>query len=150
MSTGWFSHQSIKLLTTKLYNMFNINIWNIVSSIQGNVTTGLEVYLPKILGAVLLIVIWALVSIAVYKFVRYLFKKFKILDWVKRESDFEALYVKVKNKKIEIALFAVYFPPKSTVEHYIEFANFYEHQVVDDNRNVYVTGDFNLPNLASH
>ncbi|KAG5861286.1 hypothetical protein JTB14_025503 [Gonioctena quinquepunctata] len=74
-------------------------------------------------------------------------KKFKILDWVK-ESDFDALYVKVKVKKIVIALFVVYFPPKSTADTYKEFFDFYE-QTVDDNRNVYVTGDFNLPNLKS-
>ncbi|KAG5869562.1 hypothetical protein JTB14_035888 [Gonioctena quinquepunctata] len=75
-------------------------------------------------------------------------KKFKILDLVKKESDFDALYVKIKVKKIVIALFVVYFPPKSTAATYKEFFDFYE-QTVDDNRNVYVTGDFNLPNLKS-
>ncbi|KAG5862954.1 hypothetical protein JTB14_009066 [Gonioctena quinquepunctata] len=75
-------------------------------------------------------------------------KKFKVVDWVKKESDFDALYVKVNVKTIVIALFVVYFPPKSTADTYKDFFYFYE-QTVDDNRNVYATGDFNLPNLKS-
>ncbi len=70
--------------------MFNINISNIAGKIQSNVTTGFEVYLPKILGAVLLIVIGALISMAVYKLIRYLFKRFKILEVIDQlDIDFE-------------------------------------------------------------
>lgn len=82
--------------------MFNISVSNIVAKIQNNVTTGFEVYLPKILGAVILIVVGVLISMAVYRLVRYIFKRFKILEIIDQldiDFDDEEEVKKKKNQK---------------------------------------------------
>ena len=46
----------------------------------------LDIYLPKILWALAILALWVIVCIFVYKFVIYLFKRFKIIDFIDQLS----------------------------------------------------------------
>ncbi|XP_074040340.1 uncharacterized protein [Leptinotarsa decemlineata] len=74
-------------------------------------------------------------------------RDFKVLNWGMKDGTYETLWVKIKLKKLHtITLFAVYLPPKLSIEDYKNYLEYFEYTICDE-RNVYVLGDFNLPNL---
>lgn len=62
--------------------MLKIDIDKIISNLIDSIIWNVELYLPKIIGALIVLWIWALISIWIYKFVMYLFKKFKIMELI--------------------------------------------------------------------
>ena len=70
--------------------MFEINIDKIITNLYSTIITNIEIYLPKIIWALLILWIWIIISIAIHKFVMYLFKKFKIIELIdKLNIEFE-------------------------------------------------------------
>ena len=89
--------------------MFDINIDKIMNNLYVSISNGIEIYLPKIIWALLIVWIWVLISVWVYKIVMYLFKKFKIIELIDKlnvnfeennENEQEIKKVKIKNKKL--------------------------------------------------
>lgn len=81
-----------------------------------------ELYLPKIIGAIIIMIIWVFVAIWVYKAVLYAFKKFKIMqlidklniaynkDWIqKKETTHKKISERIKVNEIVAKAFAYYF-----------------------------------------
>lgn len=62
--------------------MLNIDFEKIFSNFYLDITNNIEFYLPKIIWALAILWIWALISVFIYKFVMYLFKKFKIIELI--------------------------------------------------------------------
>ncbi|MDD2871424.1 MAG: hypothetical protein PHS49_05530 [Candidatus Gracilibacteria bacterium] len=62
--------------------MLKIDIDKIISNLIDSIIGNVELYLPKIIGALIVLGIGALISIWIYKFVMYLFKKFKIMELI--------------------------------------------------------------------
>ncbi|MDP2090793.1 MAG: hypothetical protein Q8K30_04315 [Candidatus Gracilibacteria bacterium] len=62
--------------------MLNIDFEKIFSNFYLDITNNIEFYLPKIIGALAILGIGALISVFIYKFVMYLFKKFKIIELI--------------------------------------------------------------------
>lgn len=86
--------------------MLKIDFEKIFSNFYLDIITNIEFYLPKLIWALAILGIWALISIWIYKFVMYLFKKFKIIELIDKlnidlsdivEEDKKEQY---KNKKI--------------------------------------------------
>lgn len=75
--------------------MFELNIENILSALYLNILWSIEFYLPKIIGALIILWIWVIISLAIYKFVMYLFFKFKIISLI------DKLNIDIKDKKVE-------------------------------------------------
>ena len=73
--------------------MPQINIDKIISDIYISVIWNIEFYLPKIVWALLILWFWAIMSVWIYKFVMYLFKKFKIIELIdKLNIDFSDIH----------------------------------------------------------
>jgi len=62
--------------------MLKINIDNIITELYKNFINNIEYYSPKITWALVILLIWTLFSIFIYKFVIYTFKKFKIIEFI--------------------------------------------------------------------
>ncbi len=62
--------------------MLKIDFEKIFSNFYLDIITNIEFYLPKLIWALAILGIWALISIWIYKFVMYLFKKFKIIELI--------------------------------------------------------------------
>jgi len=70
--------------------MFEINIDKIITNLYSSIITNIEIYLPKIIWALLILWIWIIIAIGIFKFVMYLFKKFKIIELIdKLNIEFE-------------------------------------------------------------
>ena len=70
--------------------MFEFDYHSIINSIYSSVMINIEFYAPKILWALLLLVIWMFIAVISYKFVKYAFKKFKLIELIdKLTIDFE-------------------------------------------------------------
>lgn len=89
--------------------MFQFNIDKIMNDFYSWVVSNLEIYLPKLIWALLTIAIWVVISILVYKMVMYFFKKFKITELIDKlnidfendeEENWETKSKKTKIKKI--------------------------------------------------
>ncbi len=86
----------------------NVNIDNIVNNLYSNISTNIEIYLPKIIWAIIILWIWALISVWFYKLVMYLFKKFKIIELIDKlnikfeedKKEKQENKTKLKKKKI--------------------------------------------------
>jgi hypothetical protein len=86
--------------------MFEFDYQSIINSIYSSAMTNVEFYAPKILWALLLLVMWVFIAIISYKFVLYAFKKFKLIELIdKLTIDFEDIAnipeIKWKDWKIE-------------------------------------------------
>lgn len=55
---------------------------SIINTLQSWFFTLIDVYLPKIIGALLIIWLWVIVSILTYRAVMYMFNKFKIIELI--------------------------------------------------------------------
>ena len=64
--------------------MFNLNIDTFIDNIYVNLMWSIEIYWPKILWALLILIFWIISSILIHKFIMYLFKKFKIIELIDR------------------------------------------------------------------
>lgn len=62
--------------------MLKIDFEKIFSNFYLDIITNIEFYLPKLIWALAILGIGALISIWIYKFVMYLFKKFKIIELI--------------------------------------------------------------------
>lgn len=91
--------------------MFQIDIDKIINNLYISIIWNIEIYLPKIIWALIILWIWVIIAIWIHKLVMYLFMKFKIIEIIdKLNIDFkeeiktdETKEVKVKkvtNKKI--------------------------------------------------
>jgi len=86
--------------------MFEINIDKIITNLYSSIITNIEIYLPKIIWALLILWIWIIIAIAIHKFVMYLFKKFKIIELIDKlniefENEQEEKESNSKEKKTE-------------------------------------------------
>ncbi len=86
--------------------MFEINIDKIITNLYSSIITSIEIYSPKIIWALLILWIWIIISIAIHKFVMYLFKKFKIIELIDNlniefENDLKEIKTNSKEKKTE-------------------------------------------------
>lgn len=82
--------------------MFKIDYDKIVSNLYENIISNIELYLPKIIWALVILWFWLLIAIAIHKFVMYLFKKFKIIELIdKLNIDFDNWDEKTKELKEE-------------------------------------------------
>ncbi len=86
--------------------MFEINIDKIITNLYSSIVTNIEIYLPKIIWALLILWMWIIIAIAIHKFVMYLFKKFKIIELIDKlniefENEQEAKDSNNKEIKIE-------------------------------------------------
>lgn len=70
--------------------MFEYTIENIkeklLSGIYEKAFNTLELYTPKVIWAILLILLWIIICLGIYKFIIYLFKKFKIIEIIDKLS----------------------------------------------------------------
>lgn len=66
--------------------MNKYNIENIINNLYANIMWNLELYLPKILWALIILVIWFFIALLIHKLVMYLFKRFNIIELVDRLS----------------------------------------------------------------
>jgi hypothetical protein len=81
--------------------MFNINIDQIIENFSSSIIHNTEIYLPKIVWAIILLLIWIIIAIGIYKFIMYLFKKFNIIELIdKLNIEFEK-DIEWDNKTIE-------------------------------------------------
>lgn len=91
--------------------MFDINIDKIMNDLYISISGNIEIYLPKIIWALLIAWIWVIISVWVYKIVMYLFKKFKIIQLIDKlniefdenkdlEEENKKKIEKVKHKKL--------------------------------------------------
>lgn len=76
--------------------MFEINLDKILSNLYSTISTNIEFYLPKIIGAIIVLGIWILIAVWIYKLVMYLFKKFKIIELI------DKLNIKFEKKEIKL------------------------------------------------
>jgi len=83
--------------------MFDLNLDKIINNLYSTIVSGIEFYLPKIVWALVIIWIWIIISIAIYRFVMYLFKKFKIIELIDRLTLKPSWKEKKKDKKQEKA-----------------------------------------------
>ncbi len=75
-------------------------ISDFIASVQTNISVFFDIHLSKILSVILLLMVWVCVSILVYLLIRYIFKKFKILDLIdKLEMNSEEKKKEKKEKK---------------------------------------------------
>ncbi len=84
--------------------MFKIDYDKIISNLYENIISNIELYLPKIVWALVILWFWLLIAIAIHKFVMYLFKKFKIIELIDKLNiniDFENWDDKTKELKEE-------------------------------------------------
>lgn len=62
-----------------------LNWWQaLIDSIYEKVMLNIDLYAPKLVWAITILLFWILISILVYEFIMYIFKKFKILDLIDR------------------------------------------------------------------
>ena len=76
--------------------MFEINLDKILSNLYSTISTNIEFYLPKIIGAIIVLGIWILIAVWIYKLVMYLFKKFKIIELI------DKLNIKFEKEEIKL------------------------------------------------
>jgi len=82
--------------------MLNINIEQILDNLYISIAWNIELYLPKIIWALLILSIWLIISILIHKFIMYLFKKFNIIELIdKLNVDFTDEIKDKKEKKLE-------------------------------------------------
>lgn len=62
--------------------MFNFDYNAFVNGIYTSVATSAEFYAPKVLGALILLLIWIGIAVLSYKFALYAFKKFKLIELI--------------------------------------------------------------------
>lgn len=77
--------------------MLKIDIQSFFNSLTSDIMSGLEFYGPKTIGAIMIILIGFWISIAVYKVIIRLFKKFNIIQLIDKLN----IEVKEKNSKAE-------------------------------------------------
>ena len=85
--------------------MLDIDINKIIATLYSSIIWSIELYLPKIIWALIILWVWIIISIAIHKFVMYLFKKFKIIELIDKlniefEKEWDEEEVKTKTKKI--------------------------------------------------
>lgn len=59
---------------------FNIEL--VAESLLEKISLFLNNYWPKVIGAILIIFLWVIIAIGVYRFIMYLFRRFKIIDLI--------------------------------------------------------------------
>ena len=68
--------------------MFNVDINSLILQLQKNIFWNIEKFIldkwPDIFWAIIILFVWLFSAIIVFKFVMYLFKRFKILDLIDR------------------------------------------------------------------
>lgn len=76
------------------------NIANAIIKLYNDFLTEIEVLWPKIIWALLILILWTIISIWLYRFVMFLFRKFKLKDLIDK-LDIEIINKeeKVKQKK---------------------------------------------------
>ena len=81
---------------------------DLIKGIYENILLKIDSYAPKVIWALSILLIWLIISVIIYKFVMYLFKKFKIIDLIdKLESKmdlnlWDATEEVVDDKKVKI------------------------------------------------
>lgn len=82
--------------------MFKINIDKIATNLYETILTNIEFYLPKIIWALFVLWVWFIIAYFSYKIVMYLFKKFKIIEFIdKLNIEFDLWDEKTKEEKEE-------------------------------------------------
>lgn len=76
--------------------------WININNIYANATTKAEYYFPKIVWAFIIIILWVLVSVWIYKFVMYIFRRFKIIEFIDNLNIEAANSDKKDTKKIPL------------------------------------------------
>ena len=66
--------------------MFTINTDDIINQFQSLIMWNIEFYWPKILWALTILVFWVIIAIWMHRLVKYLFRKFKIIDLIDKIS----------------------------------------------------------------
>ena len=70
--------------------MFEIDLNKIKVDFYTNIMWNVEIYLPKIIWALIVIALWIIIALWIYKFIMFLFKKFKIIELIdKLNIDFD-------------------------------------------------------------
>lgn len=64
--------------------MYKIDINKIIDKIYSDIIQKIEFYIPKVLWALIVIIIWWIIAYWSYRFVIYLFKKFKIIELIEK------------------------------------------------------------------
>lgn len=59
--------------------MFEFDIDKIINNLYVSIIGNIELYIPKIIWALIIILIWVIISIWIYKLIIYLFKKFNVI-----------------------------------------------------------------------
>jgi hypothetical protein len=86
--------------------MFKIDLDKIATNLYENIMLNIDIYLPKIVWALVVLLLWLLIAIIIHKFVMYLFKKFKIIELIDKLNikfdswDEKTKELKEENKKI--------------------------------------------------
>lgn len=62
--------------------MSEIDLNNIMDELYKNIIGNIEIYIPKIFWAFVVIWFWFIIAFWIYKFVMYLFRKFKIIEFI--------------------------------------------------------------------
>lgn len=82
--------------------MFGVNIDTIIDNLYLTIMWNIELYLPKLIWALIILGIWVIIAIWIHKLVMYLFKKFKIIELIdKLNVDFDSDKDKKKEKAEE-------------------------------------------------
>jgi len=85
--------------------MLKTYINNIIDNFYSNILLSLEIYLPKIIEAVVILWIGALISVLIYRLVMYFFKKFKLIELIDKlnidftENEDQTKKITIWNKK---------------------------------------------------
>ena len=88
----------IELILINQDNMFEIDLNQIVNDLYIKIAGNIELYLPLIIWALIILWFWVIIAYWIHKLVMFLFKKFKIIELIdKLNIDFEA-ETKWKNK----------------------------------------------------
>ena len=79
--------------------MLNFNYEKIINNLYVEVIWNIELYIPKIVWALVILWFWLLIGIWIYKLVLFLFKRFKIIEFIdKLNIDFDGYDEKKINK----------------------------------------------------
>ena len=81
--------------------MSEFNVENIINNLYITIIWNIELYLPKLIWALVILWFWIIIAIWIHKLVMYLFRKFSIIELIdKLNIEFDDIKVKEDVKKI--------------------------------------------------
>lgn len=83
MSNIWDIQTNTWLLQNNI-EKYKINIDKIIDNVYIDIIQKIEFYLPKIIWALVVLIIWWIIAYWSYRFVMYLFKKFNIIELIEK------------------------------------------------------------------